>query len=540
MTISGNSRNSSTSADEEAQKILSKVGLESVPIDPSSMTVLKQMIVHRREDKDNQAAFARALRADGHLLEHNSFSSTDATPNPEPATSTSSAAGVNGSGSSSSSSNSSTNYRRSGTLKKPPPTSTAAAVAGSSSITSTKSSGSDASSAILEQLKLQTSLLLDLQQKVDTLNKKVEKLESNNTKASFPTVASPSLDPDRNSRPAEVNQDAFVRRMREIRNADDQHQHVGDRLANGGMNAPPLHQQQEQNAAGVAFVHALQNPLLWPVRFLVTWIRFEIRLVYEFYKELRAGMRPIDGGLVFQLLFVGMVFSSRINPSTNPERFVVLSAALAIGALYQLKFWDVFFRFFIKEKAPERLWRELNGLPPMAGNRNEINDGNNNVQGGADGNLPNGRPRMGRIGGQVADQAADGGGNNRAGIGRPRRNGNADHPWRNMFVMGGIYQRHQDGEDAAARNPVVGAVWDVVYLLGSFVFSIFPMWNPQAQNGPNHVQAPPDDNHRREGLEGVQQNPGHNEGGDRGIPQAQVPRDAMEPADTDDENDDED
>eukprot|EP00529_Nitzschia_sp_RCC80_P039625 CAMPEP_0113511750 /NCGR_PEP_ID=MMETSP0014_2-20120614/38920_1 /TAXON_ID=2857 /ORGANISM="Nitzschia sp." /LENGTH=47 /DNA_ID=CAMNT_0000407957 /DNA_START=117 /DNA_END=256 /DNA_ORIENTATION=- /assembly_acc=CAM_ASM_000159 len=47
MTISDNSSYSSASPDEEAQKILSKVGLESVPIDPSSMTVLKQMIVHR-------------------------------------------------------------------------------------------------------------------------------------------------------------------------------------------------------------------------------------------------------------------------------------------------------------------------------------------------------------------------------------------------------------------------------------------------------------------------------------------------------------
>jgi hypothetical protein len=251
-------------------------------------------------------------------------------------------------------------------------------------------------------------------------------------------------------------------------------------------------------------------------------------------------MRPLDGGIFFQLLFVGMVFSSRIDPTKNPEKFLILSMVVAVGMLYQLKFWDVFFRFFIKERAPERMWREMNGLPPLteehgrpnhhvpAGNGNGGNDFNVNRQGGQRA-LQDERPQIGGIG----RQAADGGANN-GGIRRQRQNGNLDPAWRNMFVMGGIYQRQQDGEDAAARNPVLGLAWDVFYLFGSFVFSIFPMWNPQARGGPGRPR-PFQAAARDEGVEGGV------DGRERGIdeiPQVQAPRDAMVPADSDDDNDD--
>jgi hypothetical protein len=94
--------------------------------------------------------------------------------------------------------------------------------------------------------------------------------------------------------------------------------------------------------------------------------------------------------------------------------------------------------------------------------------------------------------------------------------------WRHTFLGGIIIPRPN-------QNPIIAAVQDVFYLLGSFVFSIFPMWRPEGPQEPRQPLipiAPPVDNNA-------------NDNAHPDIPVVAPPRDAMEAADDDDDTDDE-
>ena len=464
----------STNVEEEVQRVLRSAGLPSDPIDPSSMAALREMV---REEQEK--------------LQQDDDQKPAAKPSPQevaagaaqyPPVAAAAAAG---------------SRSRSRSQSPPPPRDTSPPVGSvdrkmqrtlsdlttpaliSSSISSTAGSSSRPEKRILEQLEFQTSLLLDMQRQIEALTAKVDRLEGGGgvqprLKRDRETTTTPQPEPQNNY-------------LRYEEMAPPPQVEPVPRQAPMAVERPV----PPQPAAGGGFMAHLFLPILAPFNFL---FQSRVALILRaFWTQKEGQVRPLDIGLVFKLIFMMSVVTARVqrrgdNGFQSPK-FISIIFLIVGGLLYHTKYIQFFYQFCFKDQVPLRIW---NGE-------------------GADGRP---MPPPQRIPVPPNRRAADDNENN--------QDGDENLNWRHTFLGGIIIPRPN-------QNPIIAAVQDVFYLLGSFLFSIFPMWRPEGPQEPRQplipIAPPAADN--------------ANDNANPDIPAVAPPRDAMEAADDDDDTDDE-
>jgi hypothetical protein len=356
--------------------------------------------------------------------------------------------------------------------------SSTAATAGSSSSRSEK--------RILEQLEFQTSLLLDMKNRIDDLTAKVDRLEGggvvvqSRSKRDRDTTTSPQPEPP--------NQYLHYEEMTPPRPVEEPVPRQAPMAVEQPV-PPPA-------AARGGFLAHLFFPILAPFHFLRE-SRMAL-ILRAFWTQRQGHVRPLDGGLIFKLIFMMSVVTARVQRrhehGLKSVKFVMCIFLIVGGLLYHTKYLQFFYQFCFKDQVPLRIW---NGE-------------------GADGRpMP---PPQQRIPVPPNRRAAAADNENNQDDDDEQQNLN----WRHTFLGGIIIPRPN-------QNPIIAAVQDVFYLLGSFVFSIFPMWRPEGPQEPRQplipIAPPVADN--------------ANANADPDIPVVEPPRDAMEEADDEDDTDDE-
>jgi len=217
-----------------------------------------------------------------------------------------------------------------------------------------------------------------------------------------------------------------------------------------------------------------------------------VRIMQAFVRlRRRYGVLPLDGGLIIKALFMVAILGTRMLSSSKrfdsgseydaQLKVAALGMMVLLGFFVHTGYLKYSYIFFIKENIATRIWRGESiedilttttaGAPGAAGgggagaaaaNHNN-NDNNNNQLGLPRGNVPPGQPQR-----------------------HPNNNNQQQqqHGWRNTFLGGIIPQANQGG--------IVGAFQDIALLFGSFLLSIFPMWQPEGPPpAPQQVQLPP-------------------------------------------------
>jgi hypothetical protein len=339
-------------------------------------------------------------------------------------------------------------------------------------------------------LEFQTSLLLDMQKRIEALTAKVERLErggglsasseTNNNTNTY-TYTTTRYHRDAAAPPPVV---------------PEQHQHQQHREE---MLPPHPAQQQRQHAqqqqpravAGQEEEAARESWLVSLVLAPVRAIR-ESRVVLIarlFWVMSGNHVRPLDGAMLFKIMFMLLVVTARLNKQPgNKIRFYASIGFMVVGFLWHNRYLQFIYQLFWQDNVPLRIWngQPAEGPPPPP--------------------QPPHPPHPHRQHPAAPLAAAPGA--------PPVPNNNNINDWRNTFLGGGIRGR--------AENPLVALVQDIAYLFGSFLFSIFPMWRPEGPPPP----APPPQQEQEPLLHDQQQRDGMG-----GIPQVRPPRDAMEAAD---------
>jgi hypothetical protein len=463
----------STNVEEEVQRVLRSAGLPSDPIDPSSMDALREM-VREEQEKLQQQDDDRKPAAKPSPQEV----AAGAAPYPPVA------AAADGSRS------------RSRSQSPPPPRDASPPVGSvdrkmqrtlsdlttpvmmSSSVSSTGGSSTGPEKRILEQLEIQSSLMLDMLRRIDDLTAKVDRLEGGGgvqprSKRDRETTTTPQ--PEAQNNYLRYDEMAPPPRIEPV-----------------PPQAPRAVEQPvpPQPEAGGGFLAHLFLPILAPFNFL---FQSRVALILRaFWTQRRGHVQPLDGGLVFKLIFMMYVVSSRVqrrhDEGLKSAKFISSIFLIVAGLLYHTKYLQYFYQFCFKDQVPLRIWNGegADGRPMPPPQRIPV--------------PPNRRP-------------ADDNDNN--------QDDNENLNWRQTFLGGIIIPRPN-------QNPIIAAVQDVFYLLGSFLFSIFPMWRPEGPQEPPPLipLAPPVENNA-------------NVNADPEIPIVPPPRDAMEAADDDDDTDDE-
>lgn len=348
---------------------------------------------------------------------------------------------------------------------------------GSSSILTQSAASTGNSNIIMQQLEFQTRLLLDMQSKINELTAKVDRLERGEGVA--------STQPDTVKSTYSYSTTTYYR-DNAARFQTRQPPFVPQ--AQGEDHAAVAPQQQPQDIDGEeADQQELNEAEFWILSLLRERYRamrdsrlYEI--AHAFWDMSRDTVLPLDGAMLFKLMVMVVFLAARIQKQpSNTVRFYVSIVAMVVGFLWHTRYLQFMYQFFWRENVPGRIW---NGQP--AEGPPEVPETPQ----------PPGAP--------VPPEQADG----QQQENREEANGG----WRNTFLGGGIAGR--------AENELVAFVQDILYLFGSFFFSIFPMWRPEGPPPP-----PPLPHPGQEMQEG-------------GIPEVTPPRDAFEAADSDDDDDD--
>jgi hypothetical protein len=545
--------------EDDLLQILKAAGIESAPIDPQSMIALRQLVAEKREQESESN---RDFASMGASAASSDLSYGRDEPKPKLLSSTAKAS----------------------SLKLPPPASLSAHPMGTSlssplAVSSTKQGSwnpplstdkdptiannnpiSDSTSALLfEQLQHQTALMMQLQQQVQALHQKVDYLQqqqqqekSRGHPATSPAESSIYSDGERSftfartriymrpsmseeespasspsSRQQRHQQEDFQRRIKTRRYVMAGGAHDDTPAAQSEPDAGAEDPNQPHEGAAARQVQqqgplqARQVPLpvrvvLFPFHLVVRYWQFEYQVLQALWRMGRREVRPLDGGVLMQLFFVSLVVA---KSSRDPEKQQLLISIVIMGFLYHMKVLPFLYKFFVKNNVPLRIWK---GMDP---------EGTDDVYRNAGANA------AAENQGNPADQPAIPG--QPQPPGRPNANQQAEGNgwWADTFIMGGIAAPNNDNnaEGGGAGNPVTRFLWDVIYLFGSFFFSIFPMWRPEQR--PRQVPPAAAEEGEEQGQqEDVGGNHRPNDGGQ--IPQVQPPRDAMEPADSDDDEED--
>ena len=397
--------------------------------------------------------------------------------------------------------------------------------------------------SIMDQLEFQTSLLVDMQRRLEDLNTKVERLENRQDGGASIATNTRSYtygynNTDNASTANQTNQQTPV-----AVTAAPVETPRGGQQRQPRQGEPVVGEQPQEPQPPQEFF--LLSLLLNPFRSVWAIISnskvFEILKLYWKLSD-EYGVRPLDGGILFKLLFVMLVFSARLSRvkdryhnqnkynsngnnksdgsgwNANDVRFYVSILVMTLGFLYHTKYLQYTIQFVYTDNIP---WRVLNGehvehLGPPQPPTEQPPDINHNERHAQQNNNEGGNEAAGRRG--IGGIAAPGNNNN-------NQNGaveNNNNGWRDTFIGGGIQPAQEE------QNPIVAGIQDAMYLFGSFFFSIFPMWHPEQPAQPG-VDGGDGDNSGGNGNGGDE-----NDNNDNGLPQVQPPRDAMEPADDED------
>jgi hypothetical protein len=168
-----------------------------------------------------------------------------------------------------------------------------------------------------------------------------------------------------------------------------------------------------------------------------------LKVARLFYIRSHGFVRPMDGGLIFKLIFMVVVMSARMSKSSPLQgRFQISILFMVAGFFWHTRYLQYAYHFFVKENIPGRLWAGEN----IQANEPIVN--NPPVP------LPPGRPARPAV--RNADEQ--------------QRHRPARGPLIPAFFGGDIPLRN--------ANPVVALLTDVLCLVGSFLLSIFPVWQP--------------------------------------------------------------
>ena len=348
---------------------------------------------------------------------------------------------------------------------------------GSPSILTQSAASTGNSNSIMQQLEFQTRLLLDMQRKINELTAKVDRLERGEGVASTQPDTVKSTYSYSTTKYYRENAARFQTRQPPV-----------VPQAQGEDHAAVAPQQQPQDIDGEeADQQELNEEEFWILSLLRERYRAMrdsrlVEIAHAFWDMSRDTVLPLDGAMLFKLMVMVVFLTARIQKQpSNTVRFYVSIVAMVVGFLWHTRYLQFMYQFFWRENVPGRIW---NGQP--AEGPPEVPETPQ----------PPGAP--------VPPEQADG----QQQENREEANGG----WRNTFLGGGIAGR--------AENELVAFVQDILYLFGSFFFSIFPMWRPEGPPPP-----PPLPHPGQEMQEG-------------GIPEVAPPRDAFEAADSDDDDDD--
>jgi hypothetical protein len=245
----------------------------------------------------------------------------------------------------------------------------------------------------------------------------------------------------------------------------------------------------------------------------------------------------MDGGLIFKVVFMASVLSARMTKNIHKNgggkntttSFWAASSQMAVGItfllfglLYHVGYIPYLYKFCVQEGIPRRIWQEEDNA--TMGNGADAPNHPLTAGGAAQ------APRRGDV--QDAAAAAE------------QQDDNEDNDnnvpvavgWQWGTFLRGRIPRFQpaDGADVDGAIRIQPhflwvAVQDIFYLVGSFVFSIFPMWEPQAAAVVAQVAAAPIGDGQPPQQQQRQQL----------IPRVAPPRDPAEPEEEEDEEEEE-
>jgi hypothetical protein len=499
---------------EKVQRILRAAGIESSPIDPSSMMALQQMVMEKaRLDGVSTSSLQAATAAAGAALAAGNLKAPPPQSSPFPLQ-------LSSGGIAATDQSASHNYHQ----------------------TNNNSGSSD--DALLAQLQYQTRMMLQLQQQIQALHVKVDSLERKSNGNAAHALTQDSSSPNSINSDRSFNMSRTKIYMRPSASEDEREEPVTTTAATAAStNAPqqeprPDVTEQQQQAEGpdrnrrrnnghritIQFSwgdeppnengqvlhpqppppeHILISIVLFPFRLVYVTLlgafKFEVAIFTQLWRTLRQQVRPIDAGMLFQLFFVSLMVRKLTD---DPERQEAMTGLVLTGFLYHIKVLQVLWKFFVTDNVPRRIFREqhpLDGDAPNQGMGGEDNEANANDNAPRNGALP--QPPNNQ------DNDANEVNNDR---------------WEETFPFGGIAAPDNVDGQGGQQHPISRFVWDIIYLFGSFVFSIFPMWRPEQRPRPPAAQE-----------EEQPQNaiPNDNNGVEQLLPQVRPPRDAMEAAD---------
>lgn len=548
--------------EEKIERILRSAGIESSPVDPSSMEALRKLVIDSSSDSDNGTSTSncsdsnsgRRLAAKRQVNVHAPVESPTAD---AWTTASAKAMGItSGSGS----------VHAQAPVQVPtssgvPSTNTnILLVHGSSTGTGTSldaQTHNQSHNQILKLLHMHTILMMETQRKLDAMAAKVDALErkikigENNSLSGRSAPAGTGATSDAFANPRRTS---FFRQQwhaaphESSDNDDNNNDNTSSTNAHRGMRQPTslnLHEGEGQNInvdirmqTHADIDMARPNEQLGLFQSIIETISkfYLVRIGVLFWSRSRGFVRPIDGALMFKLVFMLLVMTAKISRSNTSmtsksvTKITISILIMLVGFLYHTKYLQFCYHFFWKENIPMRVWAGEDVEAVFEGTESRNGVDNAHMQ------VPRFRnPDMLQFPGRhnhvpVDAQAPDVNGN---------INVNHFDNLRQIFIGGAIHPPNQ------GQNPIVALLQDTLYLLGSFFLSIFPMWQP-LRPLPRH---PPDDQLQEqqqdppeiENAANNNNNPGTNMH-ERGhhpfhsIPVVAPPPDVMTP--TDDDNDD--
>lgn len=268
--------------EEEIQRILRVSGIESAPIDPSSLSCLRQIVQERRKKKREGQSSLDEGTSKPNMIK----------------------------------------------IKQQIP------------------SGDD---SVLDQLRLQTQLLIDMQRQLNALNAKVDRLEAN-------TLAS---------------------------NAGNEKIKISSTTRYFTRSSSHFMKDNSTNASENNQAEPPPPPQVPQQRGIFGYLRQVLRL---FWEQSRTYVRPLDGPLLFKLFFMLLVVISRVTKDNKRQKnanqvykLKMMTTLLIVGFLYHIRYLQYLYQFFWKENVPMRVWKGEENIvipPPSADDANQ-NDADN-------------------------------------------------------------------------------------------------------------------------------------------------------------------
>lgn len=424
-----------SNVNDQLQMLLQEAGLDSVPIDPTSLEALKSLVANDNISGSNIPSTVRATDENRPPLSFSEPPLSEVKPNPAELKRFTSELTVPSAGS----------FMSTGTADG-----SSVAVAGFVKM----EGATPAENKILQLLADQTRLLVAMQRRIDDLTVTVSQLTRGDANvratASAAGVGIPSSRAVQPQAPA-----SWVP--------------VNDTPQKPPAMPPAFPPAQRQQPVAAAAPNNNNNAgrggLLMAIRHSPL-----VRVARLFWVLRRRHVQELDGGLIFKILFMMAILTARVSSSSKKHgdaewhnKFAILVLLVVTGFLMQTGYLQYVYLFFVKENYPERIFNgeDVEDIIRNPNGQNNPNQNNNNNNPARPGGPPVPRGQMPPNHQPPQGDVAGGG-------------------WRNTFLGGIIPEADQGG--------VAGALKDVALLFGSFLMSIFPMWAPE---GPPQRAPPP-------------------------------------------------